>query len=51
MIKDLRKHPRFRTRTNEGRQTGRSSRIRSRRLEKFTGEDRALGKQLGDICS
>lgn len=51
MIKDLRKHPRFRTRTNEGRQTGRSSRIRSRRLEKFTGQDRALATQLDDICS
>ena len=51
MIKGLRKHPRFRTRTNEGRQTGRSSRSRSRRLEKFTGQDRALSKQLDDICS
>ena len=51
MIKDMRKHPRFRTINNEGRQTGRSSRSRSRRLEKFTGQDRALAKQLDDICS
>ena len=51
MIKDIRKHPRFRTINNEGRQTGRSSRSRSRRLEKFTGQDRALAKQLDDICS
>jgi hypothetical protein len=51
MIKDMRKQPRFRTINNEGRQTGRNSRIRSRRLEKFTGQDRALAKQLDDICS
>ena len=51
MIKNMRKQPRFRTRTNERRQTGRSSRSRSRRLEKFTGQDRALAKQLDDICS
>ena len=40
MIKDMRKRPRFMTIHNEGRQTGRNSRIRSRRLEKFTGQDR-----------
>ena len=51
MIKDMRKRPRFMTIHNEGRQTGRNSRIRSRRLEKFTGQDRALAKQLDDICS
>ena len=51
MIKDMRKRLRFMTIHNEGRQTGRNSRIRSRRLEKFTGQDRALAKQLDDICS
>ena len=51
MIKDIRKHPRFRTINNEGRHTGRNPRIRSRRLEKFTGQDRAIAKQLDDICS
>ena len=51
MIKDMRKHPRFITIHNEGRPTGRISRIRSRRLEKFTGQDRALAKQLDDVCS
>lgn len=51
MIKDLRKQTRFRIINNEGRQTGLSSRSRSRRLEKFTGQDSALAKQLDDICS
>ena len=51
MIKYIRKHTRFRTLTNEGRHTGLNPRIRSRRLEKFTGQDRALSKQLADLCS